>query len=348
MRSGRQTTARICLLLTVIVCMVFSFTGCSGNAGKSRQIKVLSMGTHGVGSLVNAMGTGLATVLSEGLGIEVRVVASSGPTEWLPMVASEEMDLGVLNAWDAQMGNEGKSVYGRLSNGKGFPILLITSGHKALNGVVVPESSGIRAPQDLKGRRYVGLFTGSPGITAQAEAALANFGLKETDVNLIPVPSIDAGVRNLVEGRAEASIANVGMGIVSELEASRGARFLSFDPSPRAVQKMQAKFPSTLFKVSPGSGKTGVQADTFLMSYDFYLVGRANLPEELVYLIVRTLWEKNEELTRINTQLQDWTPSNFVTNFNTIAYHPGAVRLYREKNVWSSEMQQRQQELEKR
>ncbi len=330
----------------ILVQLLLLNPGCTGPTTRPpSDIKVLNLGTHGVGSAVNAVGTGIASVLSGGLHVEVKAVACSGPTEWLPMINSSEMDLGVLNSWDAQMGWRGKSIYGSLSGGRGFEIMLIASGHKALNGIVVAADLGIENVADLRGRRFVSVFTGSPGITAQAEAALANLGLTPQDVKTVAVPSPDAGVRAVIEGRAEGTIANLGMGTVLELDAGRGARFLSFDPSPEAVRKLQNKFPATVVKVSPGPGRNGVGKDTYLMSYDFYLVGRATLPEDLLYETVKILWERNGELAAINRQLRDWTTANFVNNLNTIPYHPGAIRFYKEKGVWSSEMELRQQKL---
>ena len=81
------------------------------------------------------------------------------------------------------------------------------------------------------------------------------------------------------------------------------------------------------------------------MSYDFYLVAREGLPEDLVYTIVKVLWEQNTALTSINSQLQDWIPDHFVTELNRIAYHPGAIRFYKERGVWTQTMESRQQDL---
>jgi len=33
-----------------------------------------------------------------------------------------------------------------------------------------------------------------------------------------------------------------------------------------------------------------------MMSYNFYLVGRQDLPEQIAYDIVKTLWDYNQEL----------------------------------------------------
>jgi len=340
--SSKHNSWRRVALTAVLIWLILVLLGCGGQSSDQGpaaegEPSVLTLGTFGVGSIVNAMGAGIATVLSQHLGVEVKVVASSGPTEWLPMIHTGEMDLGLLNSWDAQMGREGKSSYERLSGGQGFPIMLITSGHKALTGVVVPNDLGIRQGADIKGKRFVGAYSGSPAVTAIAHAALANWGLSFEDVAMVTMPSVEQGVRALIEGRAEVNgTSAVGMGFIAELEASRGARFLSFDPSPDAAKRLQEKFPARLVKVTPGPGKTGVREEIYLMSYDFYLVGRESLAENLVYDIVKILWEQNQALTRINHPLQDWTPENFIADPNTIPYHPGSIRLYKEMNVWPS------------
>lgn len=309
--------------------------------------QILALGTQGAGSIINAMASGISAVLSRNFGSEVKTVATSGPGEWMPMMNTNEIDMGLLNAWDAQTGYLGKAGYEKISAGKGFDIRLITSGHKAANGIIVAESTGIKSGADLKGKRIVGNFTGSAGQTMLSEAALANLGLTKNDVKMTAAPSVDAGLKSVIEGRADANgCANLGMGAISELEAGKGARFLSLDPSPEAVKRLQELFPANLIKVSPGKGNTGIKEDpTYLMQYDFYMVGRASLSDDVVYNVVKTLWDKNNELGALNKNLLDWTPENFVVDLFTVPYHPGAIKFYQEKGVWTPEMEKRQQEL---
>jgi TRAP-type uncharacterized transport system substrate-binding protein len=87
--------------------------------------------------------------------------------------------------------------------------------------------------------------------------------------------------------------------------------------------------------VAPGPGRTGVREDIYMLSYDFYLVAREGLPDDLVAEILRVLWEHNATLTKINVPLSDWTPDRFVTPSPSVPYHPGALRFYAERGVWS-------------
>ncbi|MGB9920040.1 MAG: TAXI family TRAP transporter solute-binding subunit [Moorellales bacterium] len=307
--------------------------------------KVLTLATHPVGSLVNSLGTGIATVLGKYLGSEVKVMPTSGPIEWLPMIATGEVNLGVLNNWDAQMGRLGKQDFQAATGGKGAPIYLLTSGTRSMVGTMVADNSGIRSGQDLKGKRVVVTVTGSGGITAQNKAALANFGLTPEDVKAISVPSIEAGLRAVIEGRADATTISLGTAVITELDAEKGARYLSFDPSPEAVQRMQQYYPCYLERVEPAQGRVGVKEPVYLMCYEFYLVGSESLSENQAYQIVKALWEHSPELGEIHARLKDWAPERFVNPRATIPYHPGAVKFYKEVGAWTPEMDALQNQL---
>jgi TRAP transporter TAXI family solute receptor len=323
-------------------------TGQTTKAEKPRAPlpKLLNLATHPVGTLVNTFGTGMATVFSKHLSTVVKVMPTTGPTEWLPMVASGEVDFGILNNWDAKNGRYGREEYKAATAGKGSPIYLLCSGTPNINGTLTSESSGIRKGSDLKGKRVVCIFTGSAGISGQARASLANFGLKTGDVKVVSVPGVEAGVRAIIEGRADATgSAAMGMAAAAELEADKGARYLSFDPSPQALQRMQEHFPCYMVQVTPGPGKVGVKEATYMMAYDFYLVGSEKMSHDVAYTLVKTLWEFDKELAPIHIRLKEWTKERFVTNKAAIPYHPGAITFYKEVGAWGAEMENLQKKL---
>lgn len=308
--------------------------------------RTLNLATHPVGTILYSVGTGLSTVLSKHLTTTLKVMPTTGPTEWFPMISTGEVDMGVLSNWDAKMGRHGREEYKAATAGKGAPIYLLCCGFPNLGGTLVLDGSGIRKGSDLKGKRVVGIYTGSGGITAQARAALANFGLKATDVRMISVPGVEAGVRAISDGRADATLSiGVGVATTAELDAEKGARFLSFDPSPEALKRMLEHYPLQLVQVLPGPGRIGVREPIYMMAYDFYLVGSEKLSKEVAYLIVKTLWEHDKELAPIHVRLREWTKDQFVTNKTTIPYHPGAINFYKAIGEWKPEMDQLQKQL---
>ena len=78
---------------------------------------ILNISTHPVGSFFNVVGTAVATVVGRNTAMKTTVKPMAGPAAWYPMVETKEIDLGVLNNWDAEKGYLGESTYSKLSKG---------------------------------------------------------------------------------------------------------------------------------------------------------------------------------------------------------------------------------------
>jgi len=309
--------------------------------------KVMNLSTHGVGSLLNAMGIGLAKVIGAHLNTQVKVMPTSGPTEWLPQMATGEVHMGVLNNYDAMHGRRADGGYEKALRGKGAPIMLLTSGTRNWLGLITSADSGIKSCADLKGKRVVSRWSGSAGVTAQGSAIMANCGLGASDYKQVVVAGgPDKGVQAVIDGSADAAAsAAVGMGIVAELDARKGARFVSLEPSPGAWAKFQQFFPAASKKLDPAKGRVGVREPIYVAEYPFYLVASESLSQEAAYRIVKVLWEQNAELFPIHARLRAWVKENYVDEGATVPYHPGAVKFYKEVGAWPAKMDQVQAKL---
>lgn len=309
------------------------------------QPKAVSIGTHPTGSMFNIIGNAAASVVAKNTAIRTTVKPMAGPVAWYPLLPTAEIDLGVVNNWDAEKGYLGQSTYQRLSGGKGFPLRLVAVTIPNSISLVVSANSGITKIAELKGKRVAGNFP-TPSLQAQTEAILANGGLSFGDVKIVSVASPPGGVKAVIEGRADASgTATIGMPVIEELNARKGARFLPLEPARDAVKRTNTRYPGYPVKVTPGPGKTGVDKEMYLWGYDIYLVCRAGLAEDSVYQMVKALWENYKELGPVHPLLKGWTPDRFVSKEARIPYHPGAVKFYRERGAWTDEMERVQKEL---
>lgn len=306
---------------------------------------VVSIGTHPIGSFFNTIGVAASKVIMDHSKIRAVAKPMAGPTAWFPYMERGEMELGVLNVWDAEKGYLGESVYERLSNKKGFSIRLLCVTIWNSGGIVVPKNSGIRAYSDLKGKRVCGNFP-TPSLQLQTEAFLSNGNVSWKDVTPVPVSSVVEGIKMVMEGRADSSgTITLGTPVIEELNAKKGARFLPMDPSPEAVARMRKFHPGYMVKVQPGPGNTGIEKEQYLWAYDIYLIVNEKVSDEATYMITKTLWENYPEFEKVHKLLKDWTPKRFVSKNAMIPYHPGAIRFYKEKGVWDQQMDHLQKAL---
>jgi len=254
-----------------------------------------------------------------------------------------EVDFGVLNVWDAEMGYKGEYEYKELSKGKGFDIRLVAFTVPNKISAVTSKDSGITTLSQLKGKRLACRYP-TPSLHLQALAMLANGGLTIDDVIVIPVTSITEGVNAVITGRADATgTVTLGTPILQELEARRGARFLPIDPSPEAVKRARQFFPG--YPVLVKAGPIGVETDRYLWCYDVYVICSAALPDKVVYEVVRVMYENIAELQRFHKQLEEWTQKGLVRADFSIPFHPGAVAFYKGVGLWTAEMDALNQKL---
>jgi len=277
--------------------------------------------------------------------MEVKVSAMTGPVEWMPMFTTGEIELGVLNCWDAQQAWLGGFDYDPISRGNGFPVRLVTNGSYNTASIMVAGDSGIYEAEDLYGRKYVLTVTGSAGISMQNEAFLANWNLDKSKMTMVSVTSITDGVDAVIEGRADGTSVSIGVARNEELEAARGARYLDWDPSPAAVARANEFFPLSVTLIEPGPGRTGVTKPTYMYTFSNYLVARTDVTDDVVYAVVEALWNNYDELSVIHPMLIEWRPDRFVTDEATVPYHDGAIRFYKEVGAWSDAMDALQQKL---
>jgi TRAP transporter TAXI family solute receptor len=327
--------------LALILCSAILLI--TGAAAINAQ-EILNIGTNPTGSSYHIIGAAITTIVEKYTPIKMKVIPMDAAHAWMPLMVTGQIDLGVASNWNAEKGYFGQAFYKDLSKGKGFPIELMYVSVPNVIGLIVAGSSDIGKISDLKGKRVAGPIP-NEAMQLQTESLLANGGLKWSDIKPVPVKSITDGVKAVIEGRADAASIAVGTPIVEELQAKKGARFLPLDPSPDAEKRTKSVFPGYAFKVSPGPAKTGIEKEQYLWAYDNYIVVRKNLAEDVVYQVTKALWDHCSELASFHAGLKDLKTSMFVSKEALIPYHPGAIKLYKEKGVWTKEMEALQKKL---
>jgi len=312
--------------------------------GNSFAQRILSIGTNPTGSSYHIIGVGISTIVEKYTPIRIKVVPYDAAHAWMPLMPKGQIDLGVASNWNAQKGYLGESMYKDLSKGKGFPVRLVFISVPNMIGAIVAGSSSIHSIADLKGKRVAGPIP-NVAMQLQTECILANGGLKWSDVKPAPAKSPPEGVKLIIEGRADAAMVALGTPVIEELQAKKGARFLSLDPSPQAVERTKSVYPGYPVKVLPGPAKTGIERETYLWAFDNYIVARAELEDDVVYQLTKAVFEHCDELSAFHVGLKDLKPSMFVSLEALIPYHPGAVKLYKEKGLWTKEMEALQKRL---
>jgi len=327
------------LLVVILIFSMFSIVG---------MAQLYTIATDPLGSGTYGCTAGIANILNKYSDLNIKVKSTAGATEAGPLLAFGEVELATLSSYEARMSYLTKGFYEEpLKSIQVSPFRLLMGGPPTFVSVVVREDSGIKTGLELKGKRFVGIFTGGEGLTLQGDAFLASWGLSRDDVIMVQTPGLTEAIEVLIEGKAEAAGTSApGQAILKELDSKRGARFLNINNSPDGIKAYQDIYPAAMILVEPAPDLTGVKEPTHMAAFeDLFVANKDLISDEDAYKIVKTLWENNEEMRKVHVNLSYVTTDKFATTGAPMPFHPGAIKFYKEKGVWSPELDAKNQEF---
>lgn len=309
----------------------------------------VGIGANPPGTVFYAVASGLAKVVSEAGAVRMQVQPHTGSSTFIPLLQTGELEFGVVNAVDMALAHRGPgfTIGGRNPFPHAPDLRLVMRGSPLSIALLVRRDSPIRTIHDVRGKRVTGEYPAHLSVWYNVYGLLASAGLTWSDVRVVPVPAVNDGVDALVQGRADATAFALGGAKVKEADAAVGVRHVSTDCSAEGTDRLRAAVPGYYPRVVKAGTATAVVEDTCFISYDLYLVAGAKVPERVVEAALRPVWEQADRLAPLHPVFREWVRERAVDPDVTLPYHPGAVRFYRDRGVWTARMDQAQQRLVK-
>jgi len=258
------TAAIIALLLT------------HNSAGAQKLPASTTIGTNPAGTAFYAVSAGLAKVISGAGPMQSIVQPYTGSSTFLPLLDSGEIDFGIVNAVEMNLGYQGPAKL-KISGKNPLPHVpntrLIMRGSPLSVSLVVRKDSPMKMVHDIKGKRVTGEYPANIAIWFHVYTELANAGLTWDDVKVVPVPAVNDGVDALVQGRADAANHAIGVAKVKEADAAVGVRYLSLDCSSQGDARVRKAVPGYYLITLKSGSSTGIRR-RHLRACVRYLYGR--------------------------------------------------------------------------
>jgi TRAP transporter TAXI family solute receptor len=306
-----------------------------------------SIGTNPPGSVFYAIGSGLAKLAADTGTVRLSVQPYSGTSTFVPLLESGELELGVNNAVDMGLAYRGPNF--KIGGRNPFPhapaLRLVMRGSPLMVAPVVRKDSPIRTMTDVKGKRVTGEYPANLAIWYNVFGALSSAALAWSDVRVVPVPALNDGIDALVQGRADVSSYALNAAKMREADAAVGVRHLSIDCSPDGEKRLRAAVPGYYPRRVKKGEAAAVVDDMCAIAYDIYVVAGKGTSDAVVEGMLRASWEHGDKLVPIHVIFREWARERMASGDVTIPYHPAAVRFFKERNVWTAEIEQAQQRL---
>jgi len=120
---------------------------------------------------------------------------------------------------------------------------------------------------------------------------------------------------------------------ITDLAATPGVKIKLIDHA-YTVPAMNKKYGNLYTEdVIPKSTYPGMSADNKQATVWNIIVANENLSDQTAYNIVKTIFEKRDELIKVHREAENFKLENQKPSASPIPFHPGAIRYFKEKGV---------------
>src|SRR3990172_5078319 len=289
-----------------------------GPAAVAQEKINLAIGTGGTGGVYYPLGGGIAAVLSKDVpGMQGTAEVTGGSVDNLKLIGSGKSYIAL------SMADAGQDAYRGVDKFSGNKIAVRTLlvAYPNRMHVVSVEGKGISKMADFKGKR---VSTGSPGSATEIMAfrVLEGSGLdKDKDVRRERL-GVAESVNALKDGKIDAFFWVGGLPTAAVTDHAD------------TVAAMNKKYGQLYIEdVIPKETYKGMDGDNKNATVWNILVANENLSDQAAYNIVKTIFEKRDELIAVHKEAANFKLENQTAAASPIPYHPGAVKYFAERGV---------------
>ncbi len=325
------------LLLVVAFVGLFA-VGCGSDDAASKDDakpdkQFVTIVTGSTGGTYYPVGTIVANLWNDKLG-DTGVVASAqssqGSVENLNMLNSGEAQLGIAMSNMSYFAYQGTQAF---KDNKFEKARFVTGLWPDVSQFVVTKESGIESVADLAGKRFSvgGAGGGTEYSTKMILDAVAGLSFEDVEIEYLGYSDSSGAIQN---GQLDGMNAEGGVptSAVSEITASRTpVNILEFGDEEYA--KLKEKAPYYVQYTIPAGTYPSVDNEIQTVGVKSALVASADLDTDLVYNLVKTMYENLSDVKASHKALEYLSLERASTGMPPVPLHAGAVKYYKEVGI---------------
>jgi TRAP transporter TAXI family solute receptor len=341
-------------LLTILQVMALLALGAASAATKLPRI--MTWMTLDVGSQTYNMTTAIGHAISTIEGVKIRQVPTTSDGARWSNLLSGRADLAV---GPTEVGFEGLVEFAEPQWGP-QPVRAVANGWPDTNFLMAcAKDVNVSHPRDLAGKRLVWV-SGAFGFNQSARAWLAYAGLSDTDITWTKIPGYGAAGRAVLENKADCMWAATGTQHLYEMQSSpRGYNPVDLDENaplthPEAWVRLKQFTPFIIYGEGTkgadraGGVKLSEQPHHGVKNAFPTFVVTAETAADKVYLMSKAIYEAWLHPTHSFNGTIPGTEGFDLARLKmrpSVPFHDGAISYFKEKGVWTPELEAEQQQL---
>ena len=293
---------------------------CIGVSGTAMAKSKLTIGTASMGGNYFNMGAVIAKTFNSNIeGYTLTAQATGGSAFNLTAIQDKELDFGI---------SQGPAVMSAITT-KNVPDLRTVANYNGTpQHVLVRKGANIKSLKDLKGKSLE-LIAAGDGVEVSSRKVVEAIGLKWDDVKHSYSGNRVQAASRLKTEQVDAIIDATGIGAAWMTDIIKSGKFelLSMTQEEMdAIMKANPEF--SVMPIPAGSYPDQKEVSTTIGNWTI-IACSADLPEQLVYDMVKMFHAQKEALKAGHAFFRDVNPEN-IKGAVIAPLHPGAAKFYKE------------------
>jgi TRAP transporter TAXI family solute receptor len=300
-------------------------------ASAQQTQRFITIGTGGVTGVYYPAGGAICRIVNRDRakhGYRCSVESTGGSVANVNLLKTGEVDFGVAQS-DIQY-NATKGLGQFQKDGAMGDLRAVFALHPEPFTVVARKDANITKFEDFKGKRF---NVGNPGsgTLASMQELLTAMGWTMKDFGLASELRPDEHGPALCDGKIDGFFYAVGhpSANIQDPTTICGAKLISL--TGPAVDKLVKDKPYYAMATIPGGMYPNNPQPTTTYGVQATVVTSAKVPADVVYLVVKTVFENLDEFKKLHPALANLKPEDMVKAGLSAPLHEGAARYYKEK-----------------
>ena len=314
--------------VTVRVIAAIAFAGAAMAPGSAAAQTSITILTGAQGGVFYALGTALSQIYAKAIAnVKATTQVTKTSAENLTSLQAGRGELAftlgdVLS--DAWRGNEDAGFKMPLTRLRG-----VSATYDNYIHVVARAEAGIRTVADLKGKR-VSVGAARSSIELNARAIFKAAGMSYKDLAKVEYLPFGESVELLKDRQLDATLVSASAGAAAVRDVAAAVKIVLV-PIPADVV---ARMGGAVYQPGAIAANTyqGQTAEVATAAIPNFLVTQADVPDELVYQMTRSLYDNLDKLTAASNAAKAIKRENAIKGM-PVPLHPGAEKYYREVGV---------------
>ncbi|NLJ80954.1 MAG: TAXI family TRAP transporter solute-binding subunit [Firmicutes bacterium] len=305
----------VSLVLIALVLFTVSVPGLA-------QGKIYSFGTGSTAASWYPITASIRTLLTD---FDIQLQTTGGITN-VVLVSEGRQDFAYVQDFSLQDAKNGTAPFEKPADN----LRLLYSFMKGYSQYVVPASSDMYYVEDLAGKK-VNMVTRQFSTCQANEIVLKAAGIYD-DVHKVYLDYGD-GAEEFVDGQLDALLYPVIAPNASIENAGRSVPIRLLQFRDELIAKIREEYPPFIEATLEGGIYSGIDEPIQTLVSRHVAFTNAEMDEDVVYHLVKTVFENKERLEQTHVALKQMTLEEMAAPIEGLEFHPGALRYFREKGL---------------